>query len=145
MNYKNTSHTIYECNYHIVWITKYRYKVLVWDIARRLIELIRRISEENGVEIIRWTIWEWNHVHIYVSIPPYLSVSEYVKLVKWKSSNYIQREFPEIRKRYWWKHFWWVWYFVRSSWNVTDEEIKNYIENHSERWKDSKFWEFTIS
>ena len=98
MGYKKTSHTKWECNYHIVWITKYRYKVLVWSIANRLIELVRRISMENGVEI----------------------------------------------KRYWWKHFWAVWYFVRTSWNVTDEEIKAYVEKHKEKDDDLWFWEFVI-
>ena len=127
--YKKTSHTIYDCTYHIVWVTKYRYKVLIGDIGRRTKYLVQEICKDNGVEIIRGKVAA-NHVHIYVSIPPYQSVSKLVQYLKGKSSRKIQQEFPELKKRYWGKHLWATGYFVRTTGNVTDQMIKAYIEKH---------------
>lgn len=139
--YRKTSHTIFECNYHIVWVTKYRYRVLVGDIATRLIELVRQICQENNIEIIRGVIGDGNHVHIYVSIPPYVSVSKAVQTIKGKTSRKIQQEFPELKNRYWGKHFWAIGYFCKTAGNVTDEMVKQYLENHG---KDNNFGKFTI-
>ncbi|MEA1909739.1 MAG: IS200/IS605 family transposase [Patescibacteria group bacterium] len=141
-NYKRTSHTVYDNNYHLVWITKYRYQVLVGDIATRMVELTRQICQENNVEIIRGAIGDGNHVHIYVSIPPYISVSKVVQQVKGKTSRKIMQEYPELKKRYWGRHFWAVGYFSKTAGNVTDEEIKKYIESHG---KDDKYGKFTIN
>lgn len=139
--YKKTSHTIYDCTYHIVWVTKYRYNVLVGDIGERAKHLIQQICCDNNVEIIRGKIAS-NHVHIYVSIPPYQSVSKLVQYLKGKSSRKIQQEFPELRKRYWGKHLWAVGYFVRTAGNVTDKMIKDYIDGHELR--ENKFGDFQV-
>ena len=130
--YKKTSHTIYDCTYHIVWVTKYRYKVLIGDIGRRAKDLVQEICQDNGVEILRGKVAS-NHIHIYVSIPPYQSISEVVQYLKGKTSRKIQQEFPELRKRYWGKHLWAVGYFVRTTGNVTDQMIKDYIDRHESR------------
>ena len=92
--YRKASHTVYDCTYHIVWITKYRYSVLVGDVGNRARDLIREICQDNGVEIIRGKVAS-NHIHIYVSIPPYHSVSKVVQCLKGKTSRKIQQEFPE--------------------------------------------------
>ena len=96
--YKKTSHTIYDCTYHIVWVTKYRYKVLIGDIGRRAKDLVQEICHDNGVEILRGKVAS-NHVHIYVSVPPYQSISKVVQYLKGKTSRKIQQELPELRKR----------------------------------------------
>ena len=140
--YQRTSHTVFNNNYHLVWITKYRYQVLVGDIAVRMITIIRQICQENSIEIIRGAIGEGNHIHLYVSIPPYLSVSKAIQQIKGKSSRKIMQEFPELKKKYWGRHFWAVGYFSKTSGNVTDEEIKRYIESHG---KDAKYGQFTIN
>ena len=129
--YRKTSHSTFDCTYHLVWITKYRYPVLIGDIAVRVRELIRQICMDNQVEILRGVIAN-NHVHIYVSVPPYLSISKLIQLIKGKTSRKIQQEFPELKKRYWGQHFWAIGYFVRTTGNVTDDLIKEYIENHAE-------------
>ena len=139
--YRKSSHTVYECTYHIVWITKYRYNVLVGDIGHRTKEIIQQICQENQVEIIRGRI-AGNHVHVYVSVPPYLSISKLIQSLKGKSSRKIQQAFPELRKRYWGKHLWAVGYFVRTTGNVTDKIIKDYIEKHAK--KEDKFGDFQV-
>ncbi|MBR9983846.1 MAG: IS200/IS605 family transposase [Wolbachia endosymbiont of Homalodisca vitripennis] len=137
--YRKSSHSVYECTYHIVWITKYRYPVLVGDIGQKAKEVVQEVCANNQVEIIRGRVAS---SRVYVSLPPYLSISKLVQLIKGKSSRKIQQNFPELKKRYWGKHLWAVGYFVRTSGNVTDEMIKNYIENHSK--KEDKFGDFQV-
>ena len=139
--YRKSSHNVYDCTYHIVWITKYRYPVLVGDIGVKARDLVRQICIENQTEIIRGVVGN-NHVHIYASIPPYLSVSKLVQYLKGKTSRRIQQEFPELRKRYWGKHLWAVGYFVRTSGNVTDAMIKEYIDKHQH--KDDRYGDFKV-
>ncbi|BET30463.1 hypothetical protein wCauBTS_13370 [Wolbachia pipientis] len=86
--------------YHIVWITKYRYPVLVGDIGQKAKEVVQEVCANNQVEIIRGRVAS-SHVHVYVSVPPYLSISKLVQLIKGKSSRKIQQNFPELKKRYW--------------------------------------------
>lgn len=83
-----------------------------------------------------------NHVHIYVSVSPYLSISKLVQLIKGKSSRQIQQGFPELKKRYWGNHLWAVGYFVRTEGNVTDQMVRYYIDSHSRR--ENKFGDFQV-
>jgi len=103
--YRKTSHGIYECKYHICWIPKYRYPILTEQVALRVRELVRQIAAANEVEIITGSVSS-DHVHIYVSIPPSLSVSKFVQFIKGATSRKLQLEFENIRKRYWGQHVW---------------------------------------
>ncbi len=124
--YRKTSHVIYECKYHLCWLPKYRYPILTGKVAIRVRELIRQIAGANEVEIISGAISS-DHVHIYVSMPPSLSVSKFVQFVKGATSRKLQLEFEDIRKRYWGQHVWARGYFVATAGNVTDEMIREYI------------------
>ena len=124
-------HTQYDIQYHIVWTTKYRYKILVDKIAIRIRELIRQGCEARGVKIIKGSVGR-THIHILVSSPPSISVSKLVQYLKGRSSKIIQEEFPVLRKRYWGQHMWSVGYFCRSVGTITDEIIKEYIENQKD-------------
>lgn len=121
------SHTQYDIKYHIVWITKYRYKVLRGKIAFRLRELIRQGCEARNIIIVKGSISS-DHVHMLVSCPPNISVSDMMQYLKGRSSKKLQEEFPELKKKYWGQHLWATGYFCRSVGTVTDEIIKEYIE-----------------
>ncbi len=129
--YRKSSHSVFSLQVHIAWITKYRYKVLKGEVGQRTKELLRRICNENRVEILRGSI-SADHVHMLVSIDPSMSVSKLVKYLKGKSSRKLQMEFPELRKKYWGQHLWARGYFAVSTGNVTSEMIKEYIEHHFE-------------
>ncbi len=132
--YSKTSHTVFYHRFHIVWITKYRYRVLQGSLRLRLREIIAQVSEEMGIKIINGVL-SADHVHIFAEIPPHVSVSEFVKIAKGRSSRKIQIEFPEIRKQYWGRHFWARGFFSSTSGNITDEMINEYINQHSEAHK----------
>ena len=129
--YRKTSHVIYECKYHICWLPKYRYPILTGRIALRVRELVRQIAVANEVEIITGVVSS-DHVHIYVSMPPSLSVSKFVQFVKGATSRKLQMEFDDLRKRYWGQHIWARGYFVATAGNVTEEMIMEYIRKPGE-------------
>ena len=137
-NYRKTAHTTYDCKYHIVWITKYRKKVLVGVIAERIRELLRGICKENDVEIIKGHVSR-DHVHLLVSVPPHLAISKLVQYMKGKSSYKLMAENKEISRTFWGRHLWGRGYFVATSGNVTDEVIIEYIKNQDENEDDGIF------
>ena len=139
-NYRKTSHSVYDIKYHMVWITKYRKPMLTGVIAKRLRELIREICVAMDIEIIKGHISR-DHVHLFVSVPPYHSVSTVLKRIKGKTSRRLLSESKMLAKQCWGRHLWARGYFAASSGNVTDEVIAQYIEmqTHPERARDDDF------
>ena len=129
--YSKSSHTVYNHRYHIVWITKYRYKVLTYELKKRVREIIANVSEELGVKIINGVVSS-DHLHLFVEIPPHISVSDYVKKSKGRSSRLLQSENTALRKRYWGRHLWARGFFSSTSGNITDDMINEYINQHSD-------------
>ena len=137
-HYRESSHTVYDIKYHIVWITKYRKPVLRADIAQRVRELTREICRAKDVEIIKGHISR-DHVHILVSVPPHISVSHLVQSIKGKKSRKMMMEFKSLSRTFWGRHIWARGYFVASSGNVTDEVIMKYIEQQNVEPPDGDF------
>jgi putative transposase len=129
--YSKGSHTVYHHRYHIVWITKYRYRVLQGELRLRVRTIIAQTAEEMGINIVNGVL-SADHVHVFAEIPPHIAVSEFVKMAKGRSSRKIQQEFPHIKKQYWGRHFWGRGFFSTTSGNITDDMINNYINNHTD-------------
>ena len=128
MSYRKTAHSIYDLKYHVVWITKYRKPVLRGEIAKRLRELVRQTCATKDVYILSGHI-ATDHVHLLVSVPPQIAVSDLMQRIKGRSSRKMLQEFGELRRQFWGRHLWARGYFAASSGNVTDEVIKQYIES----------------
>jgi putative transposase len=135
---KYGSHTVYDIQYHIVWTTKYRYKILTGKVAERLRELLRQGCEARGIKIIKGSINK-EHVHMLVGCAPTLAPSKMMQYLKGRSSKILQEEFNELRKRYWGQHLWASGYFIRTVGTVTEEMIKEYIENQGQGRNDEVF------
>jgi putative transposase len=131
MSYRKTAHSVYDLKYHIVWITKYRKPILRGEVGKRVRELIRQTWASLDVYIVKGHVSK-DHVHLLVSVPPDLAVSELVKRLKGRSSRLMLEEFGELRKVYWGRHLWARGYFAASSGNVSDEIIAEYIEKQSQ-------------
>ncbi len=129
--YSRGSHTVYYHHYHIVWITKYRYKVLTGGLQKRIREIVLQVASEMDIKILNGAVSS-DHVHIFVEIAPHLKVSDFVQKAKGRSSHKIQQEFPEIKKKYWGQRFWARGYFSATSGNVTDDIINEYINSHTD-------------
>jgi putative transposase len=117
---------------HLVWCTKYRHKALQQDVACRIRDLLRQICESNDIQIVKGHVSK-DHIHLYVSYPPKLSVSEMIKRLKGRSSKMIQAEFPELGAKFWGRHFWGIGYAAFSSGTVTDQMIREYLERHIDK------------
>ena len=137
-HYRKSSHTTYDLKYHLVWITKYRKPLLRGPIAERVRELLREICRSQEVEILKGHVSK-DHVHMFVSVPPHVSVSTLMKHLKGKSSRRMMQENTVIRKQCWGQHMWARGYFAASSGNVTDEVIMKYIEMQNIEPEDGDF------
>lgn len=136
--FRKSSHAVYDIQYHIVWTTKYRYKVLREKVAERLRELLRQGCEARDIKIIRGSVGK-EHVHMLISCPPTLAPAKIMQYLKGRSSKMLQEEFPELRKKYWGQHLWSTGYFCRTVGEVTDEMVKEYIENQQDENIDEVF------
>ena len=143
MSYRKTAHSVYDLKYHIVWITKYRKPILRGEIGKRVRELIRQTCASLDVYIVKGHVSK-DHVHLLVSVPPNLAVSELVKRLKGRSSRLLLEEFGELRKTYWGRHLWARGYFVASSGNVTDEIIAEYIEKQAQLAPEEGYQDFSV-
>lgn len=123
------AHTVSRLTCHLVWSTKYRYKVLQGDIKKRCRDLIIQICEAEDINILKGVVSS-DHVHVYIEYPPKLSVSTIVKQMKGRTSRKLQQEYPLLKKRYWGKHFWGAGYGAWSTGNITDEMVNEYLEHH---------------
>jgi putative transposase len=125
--YRLGAHTKSDLKIHVVWIPKYRKAVLTGDVALRVRELIRRIAAAHELEIISGKVAR-DHVHVFLSYRPTQKVSQIMQWLKGTSSRVLLQEFPRLRKQFWGRHLWARGYLAVSSGNITDEMIREYID-----------------
>ena len=126
--YNKSFHAIYRCEYHFVWVPKYRYHVLVKEVKPGLKQILSELCDWLDITVIEGAICS-DHVHMYISVPPKYSPSHVMKILKGKSAERLRREFPELRKQYWGMHIWARGYFV-STVGIDRDIIKNYVKEH---------------
>lgn len=125
--YRLGAHTKSDLKVHLVWIPKYRKAVLVGEVAIRVRDLIREIAMEHELAIISGKVAR-DHVHVFLSYRPHQGVSQIVQWLKGISSRVLLQEFPHLRKKFWGRHFWARGYLAVSSGTITDQMIKEYID-----------------
>jgi putative transposase len=128
---RKSSHTQFDLKYHLIWTTKYRKPILTNKIGTRVRDLIREICTTHNIEIIRGHVSK-DHIHIFISSPPQISVSKITQYIKGKTSRKLMQEFPPLSKQFWGQHLWGRGYYAVSSGNITDELIMEYIESQDE-------------
>ena len=138
--YRRGAHTVTDFKNHFVWKTKYGYHVLKGELALRLRSMIREICLENRMDVIKGNVRS-NHIHVLISAPSHLFPAKILQYLKGKSSYRLQREFPQLRKMYWGRHLWSRAYFGATVGAVTEDQIKQYIENQSDDSESFKIWD----
>ena len=128
--YSKSSHAVYRCEYHFVWVPKYRYHILIKEVKPRLKKILAELCNWLDILIIEGAICS-DHVHMYMSVPPKYSPSHVMKILKGKSAERLRKEFPDLSKRYWGLHLWARGYFV-STVGIDSTIIKNYVKNQQE-------------
>ncbi len=119
---------VYNINYHLIWCTKYRRKVLSEKISERLYELLKEIGDEKGFTVVEAKVGEQDHVHCFVSAPPKYSVTDIVRWLKGISGRHLLMEFPEISQKLWKGHLWNGSYFCETIGSTSEDNILAYIE-----------------
>lgn len=125
--FKTNNNIVYNCKYHVVWVTKYRRPVLMNNVEARLKELLLEIAEKIQVDILEMEIGDNNHVHLLISLDPQFGVHRAVKRFKGATSRYLRLEFPELKKRL--PTLWTNSYFVSTCGGAPLAKIKEYIQN----------------
>jgi putative transposase len=130
MDSNSLAHTKWKCQYHIVFIPKYRKKVLYGKVRDDVREVIRTLCKYKNVEIIEGAVCI-DHVHLCLSIPPKMSISEFMGYLKGKSALMIYDRHPELGNK-WDRSFWARGYYVSTIGNVDEATIRKYIKEQEE-------------
>ena len=129
--FRKLSHTIWHCTYHIVWVPKYRYRVLTGNVREEVVRCIRTFSEQQHAGVVELNV-QYDHVHLLVMVPPKISISSYVRTVKGRTAIRVFNKFKELkRKRYWGNHLWAKGYCVDTV-GLDEDKIRKYIK-HQEK------------
>ena len=126
MIYKSNRHILYSCKYHVVFCPKYRRKVLVGGVEKRMKEITYQVAKEFECEILEMEVMP-DHVHILCEVDPQFGVHRFVKQVKGRSSRLLRQEFPQLKSRL--PSLWTHSYFVSTVGGAPLAVIKQYIEN----------------
>ena len=129
-DYRRGAHTVFEIHLHVVWTTKYRRPALTGEVALRVRDMIREICGQHEVTLMKGHVAK-DHLHLFVSIPPQVTISRLIQWLKGKTAYKLLGEFPHLQKQFWGRHLWARGYFCCSRGNVTDEVIAEYIANQS--------------
>ena len=130
MDNQSLSHTKWNCIYHIVFIPKYRRKVMYGQLRKVIREIIKQLCGYKGVEILQGGV-SIDHIHLCVKIPPKMSVSYFMGYLKGKSALMIFDKYPEYKKKGAGRHFWATGYYVDTV-GRNEEQICKYIKEQEE-------------
>lgn len=132
MELKRNSNAVYLLNYHLILIVKYRKQVFNNDtIVERTKEIMRKISEENDVDIINQECG-LDHIHLMISTKPTTNLTKYINLLKGHSSRALRKEFDLSEKLYG-DSFWSDSYYIATAGNVSVDTIYHYIDNQRKK------------
>ena len=143
--WKKISHVVYQCSYHIIWCPKYRFRILKGIVKEYLGKRIKALCEWKAVEILEMNILE-DHIHVVVTVPPKVSISELMGILKGKTAISLFKNFPALKEKpYWGNHFWSRGYCV-STVGLDEEKIRRYVkyQEENERLEESQQQEFGL-
>lgn len=125
--FEKLTHVLWHCQYHIVWVPKYRFRVLKGQIAHEVFNCVQVYSSRLGCKVIELNV-QSDHVHLLVKVPPKVSISELMGTVKGKSALRIFTRFPYLKQKpYWGNHFWAKGYCVDTV-GVDADMIRQYVK-----------------
>ena len=125
--FRKLAQTLWFCQYHIVWVPKYRFRILTGKVAEEVENCIRAFSEQQGGEVVELNI-QVDHVHLLALVPPKVSVSGYVGTLKGRTAIRMFNRFRKLKEKpYWGNHFWARGYCVDTV-GLDPEMIRKYIK-----------------
>ena len=130
--FRKLSHTIWHCHYHIVWVPKYRYRILTGRISDEVSRCIRAFTEHQKGEVVELNV-QVDHVHLLVLVPPKVSISNFVGTLKGRTAIRVFSKFRELKRRpYWGNRFWARGYCVDTV-GLDEAKIRSYVQYQESR------------
>ena len=130
--FRKLTQTIWHCQYHIVWVPKYRYRILEGKVAIEVSNCIRTFSEQKDCEIVELNV-RADHVHLLVMVPPKISISDYTGMIKGRTAIRVFNKFKELKsKPYWGNKFWSRGYCVDTV-GLDSEMIRKYVKHQEQK------------
>jgi putative transposase len=124
----NNNHSVFALYYHLIFVVKYRRKVINDDISNRLKEIFEYIQPNYNISLQEWN-HDKDHVHILFKAQPNTEISKFINAYKSASSRLIKKEFPQIKRQLWKEHFWSRSFCLITTGRVSIDIIRKYIEN----------------
>jgi len=135
--FRKLAQTLWYCQYHIVWVPKYRFRILTGKVAEEVENCIRAFSEQQGSEVVELNI-QADHVHLLALVPPKVSISGYVGTLKGRTAIRVFNKFRKLKEKpYWGNHFWARGYCVDTV-GLDSEMIRKYIKYQEEKERQSE-------
>ena len=130
--FRKLTHTLWHCQYHLVWVPKYRHRILTGKIGYEVEQCIHSFTSQKSCEVVELNV-QVDHVHLICMVPPKLSVSSCVGMVKGRAAIRVLQRFPDLRKRrYWGNHFWTKGYCVDTV-GLDEDKIRRYVKYQEEQ------------
>lgn len=124
--FQKLSHVVWHCQYHIVWVPKYRYRVLRGPVGEEVYKCIHVFSGRLGCQVVELNV-QPDHVHLLVKIPPKVSISEFMGAIKGRTAIRVFKQYPYLKERpYWGNHFWAEGYCVDTV-GLDADMIRKYV------------------
>ena len=145
IKWKKQSHVVYQCGYHMVWCPKYRYRILKGEVGKFVETTVRSLCEWKKVEILELNVQE-DHVHMVAGMPPKLSISSLMGILKGKTAIKLFKSYPVLKEKpYWGNHFWSRGYCV-STIGLDEEKIRRYVkyQEENERLEEAHGQEYSL-
>ena len=125
--FKKTSHALWHLKYHLIWTTKYRFRILKGPVKAEVDRCLRQFCDRLKIEVIELNVQE-DHVHLLASIPPKLVISDVMGHLKGRTAIRVFKTFPYLKKKpYWCNHFWTRGYCADTI-GVNEEQIRKYVK-----------------
>lgn len=121
-------HSVYDLNYHLILVTKYRRKVLNDIISSELKEMFNRIGEKYGIECVAFN-HDIDHIHVLFRAKPATNLSKFLNAYKSATSRIIKRKYPEVREKLWEEKFWSHSFYLTTADSVTADALKEYVKS----------------
>jgi len=130
--FRKLSHTIWHCQYHIVWVPKYRYRILTGRVAEEVGRCIRAFVEQQKSEVVELNV-QVDHVHLLVLVPPKVSLSDFVGTVKGRTAIRVFNQFRELKRRPYWGNRFWARGYCIDTVGLDEAKIRAYVQYQERR------------
>ena len=135
--FRKLSQTLWHCQYHIVWVPKYRYRILSGKVAKLVEQCIHAFSQQQGGQVMELNV-QIDHVHLLTMVPPKVSVSGYVGTIQGAHGNSSAEPISRIKQKpYWGNHFWSRGYCVDTV-GLDAEMVRKYVKYQEVKERDSE-------